>query len=69
MQGATKCLFHSLRACRGLGTRQVRFYYVKKRAKKGPSGQAWLALAGVTTTITGAAFYLLGMPYHVPYIV
>jgi import inner membrane translocase subunit TIM50 len=39
----------------------VRHYYVKK-TKKGPSGQAWLALAGVTTTITGVSIFLLGRP-------
>lgn len=35
-------------------------YYERPKAKRGPSGQAWLALAGVTTTLTGVSIYLLG---------
>lgn len=35
-------------------------HYYYKPTKRGPSGQAWLALAGVTTTITGVGIYLLG---------
>jgi import inner membrane translocase subunit TIM50 len=46
----------------GPGRQQVRCYYLKKKTKKGPSGQAWLALAGITTTITGVTIYLLGRP-------
>lgn len=35
-------------------------YYTKAKEKKKTSGQAWLLLAGVTTTLTGAALYALG---------
>lgn len=37
-------------------------YYVKPKDKKGPSGQAWMAFAGVTTAITGLGVCILGAP-------
>lgn len=63
-RAATRHLFHSLKSCYGRAPRrlldqQVAHYYYKP-TKRGPSGQAWLALAGVTTTITGVGIYLLG---------
>ena len=63
MQRAARSLFQSLRVGAGPGRQQVRCYYLKKKTKKGPSGQAWLVLAGVTTTITGVTIFLLGMSY------
>ena len=39
---------------------RVANYYVKPKKKRGPSGQAWAALAGVTTAIVGTGVYLLG---------
>lgn len=64
MQGATtRRIFHLLRPGRLVRDQQLRYYYVKeKRRRRGPSGQAWLALAGVTTTIAGVSIYLLGEP-------
>ena len=59
MQRAARCLLHSRRAAETLRGQSVRYYYVKKK-KRGPSGQAWLALAGVTTTITGVGIVILG---------
>ena len=40
---------------------RVATYYVKPKEKKGPSGQAWALLAGVTVSITGLGIYILGM--------
>ena len=40
---------------------RVATYYVKPKEKKGPSGQAWSLLAGVTVSITGLGIYILGM--------
>ena len=57
---------HSLRLVRNLRGQQVRHYYVKDR-KRGPSGQAWAALVGVTTTITGVSIFLLGIDYNNTY--
>lgn len=39
---------------------KVANYYVKPKQKRGPSGQAWLALAGVTTALAGTGVYFLG---------
>ena len=63
MQRAARCLLHSLRVGPRPSGQQVRWYYLKKTAKRGPSGQAWLALAGVTTTIAGVSIFLLGNSY------
>ena len=57
---ATRRIFHLLKVGRRLPGQHVRHYYVKNKKKKGPSGQAWLALAGITTTIGGVGIYLLG---------
>lgn len=64
MQGATvRRIFDLRRLGRLVRDQQLRYYYVKdKKRKRGPSGQAWLALAGVTTTIAGVSIYLLGEP-------
>ena len=40
---------------------RVATYYVKPKEKKGPSGQAWSLLAGVTVSITGLGIYILGI--------
>ena len=40
---------------------RVATYYVKPKDKKGPSGQAWALLAGVTVSITGLGIYILGI--------
>lgn len=37
-----------------------REYYVKPKKKGGGSGQAWLALAGVSLTVGGLTLYTLG---------
>ena len=39
---------------------RVAHYYVKPKKKKGPSTQAWLALAGISGTLTGVGIYALG---------
>ena len=38
-----------------------RDYYVKPKKKRGGSGQAWLALGGVSLTVGGLTLYTLGM--------
>ena len=41
-------------------SQRVAYYYMKPKKKKGPSTQAWLAFAGVSTTLAGIALYELG---------
>lgn len=43
------------------GFQRVAQYYVKPKEKRGPSGQAWLALAGVSTALLGTGIYVLGI--------
>lgn len=56
------CIVSSFRAsgARFLTRQRVANYYVKPKEKKGPSGQAWALLAGVTTSIAGISIYALG---------
>ncbi len=42
------------------GFQRVAQYYVKPKEKRGPSVQAWLALAGVSTALLGTGVYVLG---------
>lgn len=59
---AKRVLLDSLRF-RPLPLKQrVAHYYLKPKKKKGPSTQAWLALAGVSATLTGVGIYVLGQP-------
>lgn len=37
------------------------WYYTRPKEKKKGSGQAWLLLAGVATTLSSAAVYILGL--------
>lgn len=55
-----RCCYQSLTLARQFRGQRVRHYYVKA-TKKGPSGQAWGALIGVTATITGVGIFLLGI--------
>ncbi len=43
------------------GAQRVAQYYVKPKERRGPSGQAWLSLAGVSTALLGTGVYLLGV--------
>ena len=47
---------------------RVATYYVKPKDKKGPSGQAWALLAGVTASIAGLSIYVLGMKANIMHI-
>ena len=38
-------------------------YYTKVKEKRKTSGQAWLLFAGVTTALSSAAVYFLGLSY------
>ena len=42
---------------------RIAHYYVKPKKKKGASTQAWMALAGVSATLTGVGVYILGEHY------
>ncbi|XP_064402873.1 mitochondrial import inner membrane translocase subunit TIM50-A-like isoform X2 [Halichondria panicea] len=44
------------------GAQRAAQYYVKPKESRGPSGQGWLALAGVSTALLGTGIYLLGRP-------